>query len=72
VEHRLKLPPGSVSLAGIKLLGREENRRAFAVTPLPGAMRRACSLYVEFFIAAGTLSQRLPPDALLDSQFVSE
>ena len=72
VEHRLKLAPGSVSLAGIKLLGREENRRVFAVTPLPGAMRRACSLYVEFFIAAGTLSQRLPPDALLDSQFVSE
>ena len=48
-----------------------DNRRAFAQRP-PGALRQACASYVEFFIARGTLSERLPPEALLDGSFVDE
>lgn len=72
VEHRLRLKPGSVSWKGIRLLNQADNRRAFAGDPTPGALRAASARYVEFFIAAGTLSQRLTADDLLESSFVRE
>ncbi len=71
IERRLRLPAGSVSWQGIRLLDQADNRRAFAQRP-PGALRQACASYVEFFIARGTLSERLPPEALLDGSFVDE
>lgn len=68
-EQRLKLPAGSVSLTGIRLLDRAENRRAF--TPgTPGSLHEATREYVEFFIARGALSQRVQPDELLDPRFI--
>lgn len=72
IEARLHLPAGSVSLQGIRLLDRAENRRAFAAGAAPGTLRISCGRYVEFFITAGSLSQRVPADALLDGQFVDE
>jgi len=71
VERRLRLPAGSVSWQGIRLLDQADNRRAFAQRP-PGTLRLASARYVEFFISHGTLSERLPPEALLDGSFVDE
>ncbi len=70
VEKQLGLAPGSVSLAGIRLLGWEENRRVFDRQADTGTLPRAIGEYVEFFVSRGLLGHRLRPEELLDSRFI--
>ncbi len=69
VEAKLELEPGSVSLAGIHLLDREENQQVFDLTARQG-LRRATEDYVEFFVSRGLLGHRIVPQELLSPQFL--
>lgn len=69
LEARLQLPPGSVTLDGIRLLGREENRRVFGAGP-GGGLPAAAQAYIEFYISRGLLARRLGPAELLDARYL--
>lgn len=70
VEARLKLEPGGVSLRGIRLLGREDNRRVFNPGTPEGSLSQATQDFVEFFVSRGLLGRRLKPEELLDARFI--
>ncbi len=66
IEKSLDQEEGSVSLQGVRLMTREDNRKAFS----PGAPGESIDLalaeYVDFFIARGALSKGIAPDAFLN------
>ena len=70
IERRLGLKEGTAAPIGIRLLDRDENRRAFARTSESDGLFGACRTYVEFFVSRGMLGTRPKPDDLLDSEFV--
>jgi NitT/TauT family transport system substrate-binding protein len=70
IEDHLGHAPGSVSLFGVRLLDREDNRRMFASSPEPGALHRAMNEFVDHFVSRGVLSKRIRPEDLLSSAFI--
>jgi NitT/TauT family transport system substrate-binding protein len=70
VEQRLKLPRGSVSSAGIRLLNQADNRRCFSAETEQCCLDQAVLAYVEFFVNRGELSRRLKSSELLDPRFI--
>lgn len=70
VERRLKLPPGSVSLKGIRLLDRADNQLSFGPDLNSGPLGTALRRQVDFFINRGALGRRVTPAEMLDPRFL--
>lgn len=70
IEARLKLPAGSVSLAGIELQTAADNRRLIGTADVPGTLPATIDRYSGFFVTRGRLvapvqaTQMLLPAAL--------
>ena len=64
IARRLEVDPDTITLEGIRLLGREENRRAFDPEN-PDSLHAVTQRYVEFFVQRGYLSAPVDPALLL-------
>ncbi len=69
IARRMKIALETISLDGIRLHDRADNRKLFSPTASP-SLKAATSEFVEFFITRGTLGRRLTPEDLLDPQFI--
>jgi len=70
IEQRLKLPTGSVSLKGLRLLDQRANQTAFGPDLARGPLGRTLDSQIQFFINRGALSRRPAPTEILDPRFV--
>jgi len=70
LEKRLSAKPGSVSLAGIQMFTRDEERRVFEPGSTNRSARHVLSQFVDYFLSRGTLSAAPNVDQLLDPDFL--
>ena len=62
--------PDAITNAGIKLLNRQENIRAFTHSDDPGSLHQSGQVNVEFMLSTGVLNDRPDLNLFLDSSFL--